>query len=324
MEKIYIKGDSEILKKMKFEEIIKNKKNPLEVIIPEDFDESNVYKLFTMMGMFATEKTCLIKNFEKLKDDQKKLIKKLLSIEDSTVSTLIITSRGKTGLSKSIKFDHIFEYKLPNPWEEDKWVKIIEDIAKKFDKNIDKNAAIRLIELAGKNDEYLYQEIKKLSIYSSETISFNDVNEISSSFSNPEYEDICYAISSKSFQIALKKIDELMEDPTFYPLTFLYYLFNYFLDMIKVVYNGEGKLKYTWNQVEKISNNSGVKKGRTKNFLGVNFKNDYIRRINHERIYDIQSIEEILIEIEKLDRRIKYGENFKIIITDLINYIKEK
>ncbi|MDY6894552.1 MAG: DNA polymerase III subunit delta, partial [Thermotogota bacterium] len=71
----------------------------------------------------------------------------------------------------------------------------------------------------------------------------------------------------------------------------------------------------------KISKESMVSTQRVASFLGFNFKNDKVKKINVEKIYSPNSFEKIIIDIEKLDRSLKTGGEPKVLFPKLFEEI---
>jgi DNA polymerase-3 subunit delta len=324
VETILILGDSKILKNKKIEEIIDNNKNAeLVRISSENYDDEVLDKTFTMGSLFAKEKTIIFSEFTEFKIPQQEKISRFLSKQKETfIGTVIIDAKRESKALSNIKFDKKFEFPLPLPWQDDLWIKFVKNISTMFGKNIDDETVYRLLELIGKNEELLYEEIRKVSIYTDkEKISYEEVKDILSSFPTITYEELCYSLAKKNFVQTLDKFTTLTNSPQFSPIALNSYLFNYYLDFLSVMLNTETKFSYSWPEISKISKDSEVSQQRVASFLGFNFKTDKERKINLKKLYTSASIENILLKIEEIDRLLKMGENPKVLFSNLFHYI---
>ncbi|BBE31906.1 DNA polymerase III subunit delta [Tepiditoga spiralis] len=313
MKKILIYGDSLIKKELIIKKFFTN--NNFEKLSKENYTFEKINTLLSTRGMFTKKKDILIENFDDFKTSQKKEITSLLNNEILTDGILIVSSKKEI---KNINFDEKKKAFLPKPWEEDKWIKFINELAEP--KKIKNEASEYLLSLLGNNDLYLYGEIKKLKIYSNEFITFNDVVEIGSNFSKSNLEDFFYYLSSKKINEVIKHFKNISNND-FDSIMFNSFAFKYFFDLYKVISFVEKKNKYTWPEVEKIKNETKVNSQRVRNFLGINFKNDKIKKINLVKLYEIKELRNILIEIEKIDRKLKIGADHRVIFLDFFEKV---
>ncbi|HOB16416.1 MAG TPA: hypothetical protein PK894_05555 [Defluviitoga sp.] len=327
METILILGDSKILKNKKIEEILNKHKNAeLIRISPENYDDELLDKIFTMGSLFAQEKIVVFFEFSEFKiHQQEKITKFLTKQKDSFIGTIIVDTKKESKSLTNIKFDKKFEFSLPSPWQDDLWLKFIKNISDMFGKSMDEEVAFRFLELVGKNEELLYEEIKKVSIYTeNEIINLVEVEEILSVFPAITYEELCYSLVKKDFSQTIDKFAVLANSPQFSPIALNSYLFTYFLDLLSVKLNTlstKNQPSYTWPEISKISKEAEVSQQRVANFLGFNFKTDKERKINISKIYDLKIIEQILLEIEEMDRILKLGGNSKVLFPKFFHNI---
>jgi DNA polymerase-3 subunit delta len=324
METILMLGDSKILKNKKIEEIIDNNKNAeLVRISSENYDDEVLDKTFTMGSLFAKEKTIIFSEFTEFKiPQQEKILKFLSKQKDAFIGTVIVDAKKESKSISNVKFDKKFDYPLPLPWQDDLWIKFVKNISTMFGKNIDDDTAYKFLELIGKSEELLYEEIRKVAIYiDKDKITYEEVKEILSVFPTTTYEELCYSLAKKDFVQTLDRFNGLTNSPQFSPIALNSYLFNYYLDFLFVVLNAETKPSYSWPEISKISKDSEVSQQRVANFLGFNFKTDKERKINLKKLYTTASIENILLKIEEIDRLLKMGENPKVLFSNLFHYI---
>ena len=322
MEKILLLGDSKVKKEIKIEEIFKNRENIEKIkITSETYSDEDINKHFSMLGLFFEKKMIVISGFNNLQLSQQERISNLISKSDSSLPiTVVLDVEKENKYLKNISFDEKYELILPLPWQEELWIKYIEEISSVFNKKIEKEAAVKLIELIGKKEELLYEEIKKLFIFSDNNIiSLKEVTDICSYFPTTSYEELCYDLARKKFSMAIEKFKSVINMPNFSPISLANYIFRYFLDLYAVILNTEKKLKYTWPEIMKISQKTEVSSQRVANFLGFSFKTDKGNKLNLQKMYDIEYLEKILIKIENLDRLLKIGENSKVLFVNFFD-----
>ncbi|MDK2945889.1 DNA polymerase III subunit delta [Geotoga petraea] len=320
MGRVLIVGNSEIKKRMEIESRIKNEYE-LHTITPENYSENSFLQIFQMGSMFSNQKMVVIKNFSKFKDKDREIIAENIMNKNSPVEELIITTEDEKELkSLKKKFDKNITAKLPAPWEKDNWRKFVREVLNKFNKKMENESIDYLLEILGQNDLFIYEEIQKLSIYTDEEfITSKDIQEITTHFSIPEFEDIGYTICLQKEGKAIEMMNELMEDPQFIAVKFIGFLSSYFYDLYKTMYVITGTKKYTWPNVERISKEIKVSKQRVRSFCGVTFSNDEITKVNIARLLTRKNVAKIIFNIEKLEREFKSVENQKV---PFIKFIK--
>lgn len=324
LKKIFLTGDSVVLKENFTEKLFLNYTGEKKIISEDNYNISELKNFFNTSGLFTGSKSLIVKNIENFKSKDAESIYNEIKQEHNNIDYILVISSEKkmSKSSEKAEFDEKHTFNLPPEWEENEWITFVKNISGFLNKNIEDEAIKYLLENKGKNDLFIYNELKKASVYaSSEKITLNDVIEISSDFSEYNLEEIFYEISSKKREKAFESIKKVFDSNNFIPVFFTSGIYKYFMDMYRVfVYSGN-KARYSWPLVKTISKESGVNTSRTRGFLGVTFSNDKIKKVNHEKIYDISGIKEIIIRTEEADMRIKSGDNPKIVITELVNYI---
>jgi len=324
LQKILILGNSNIQKRIRIEEIIK--KSPSAEIVtlsPENYVDEDVNNLFTMGSIFSTDRILVISDFDSFKIPYQEKISSLLKhYENAFEGTLILDIQKENKYLKEINFDRNIEATIPPPWKDALWIKMLKDLASKLNKQLSDETAEKIIQFVGKNEDLLYEEIKKLSIYSdTEIISLKDVEDVSTYFSTANYEELCYDLATKKLSNSLIKLQLMVKSSLFSPIGLANYLYKYFLDLYAVILNGERKTNYNWSEIVKISKESMVSRQRVASFLGFNFKNDKVKKINVEKLYSRTSIEKIIIDLEELDRSLKTGGEPKVLFPKLFEEI---
>ncbi|MGM0640256.1 MAG: DNA polymerase III subunit delta [Thermotogota bacterium] len=320
MNRILVHGNSEIKKRIEIDKR-KDENVELHIITPENYQESSFLNIFQVGSMFSNKKMVVIKNFDKFKDKDREVIAENISSENSPVETLIITTENEKELKNLKIFKNKISAKLPAPWEKDKWRNFVNDVLKEFNKNMDNNAIDYLLEVLGKNDLFIYEEIQKLSIYTNKDfITKNDIKEIVTHFSKPEQEDLAYMISCQNEEKALELMKNLLEDPQFIPIKFLFFLTTYFYDLYKAMTTISGTKKYSWPNVENLSKELKINKNRMRSFCGLTFSNDKIEKMNVARVLKRENVAEIIFNLELLDRELKSDTNNKFAF---IKFIKK-
>jgi len=318
MKKILIYGDSNIKKEMALKRFIDSDLDIVKILAIDKNAINNIKNNLFSNSLFGTKKILIINNFDKFnKKDQEEIIQIIKNVTSESIEKLIIISNGKIKYT----FDEIVECMLPKPWEEDKWNKYVKEIAGFFNKDIEDEAIHYILSIYGADDNYLFEEIKKLSIYSDSVIKKDDVKEIGFSYSNIDFEDFAYLLSSKRKEEVVEMAKTFLNSPDFNINFLLAYLFKYFFDLYRVIINVEVKKKFSWPEVQKISQVTNVSKMRVKKFLGVKFKNEKTFYANHALFYSRKEVMDIIIRLEEYDRLIKIGEKKEIILLNLIQDI---
>lgn len=321
MNRILVQGNSEIKKRIEIDKRIEENFE-LHIITPENYKENSFLNIFQVGSMFSNQKMVVIKNFDRFKDKDREIIAENISTENSPVEVLIITTENEKELKNLKVFDkkNKISAKLPAPWETDKWRNFVKDILKEFNKKMDNDSIDYLLKVLGKNDLFIYEEIQKLSTYTNEDfITQKDIKEIVTHFSKPEQEDIAYMISCQNEEKALELLKDLIDDPQFIPMKFLFFLTGYFYDLYKALTAISGTKKYSWPNVENLARELKINKNRMRSFCGLTFSNDKIEKINVARVLTRENAAVILFNLEKLDRELKSETNNKFA---LIKFIK--
>ncbi|PNR97762.1 DNA polymerase III subunit delta [Petrotoga olearia] len=324
MQKIFILGNSTIQKRIRIEEIIE--KSPSAEIVtlsPENYVDEDINNLFTMGSIFSTNRIIIISDFDSFKIPYQEKISTLLkNYENSFEGILILDSQKENKYLKEINFDKKIEAMVPPPWKDELWIGMVKDLAGKLNKQLSNETAEKIIQFVGKNEDLLYEEIKKLSIYSdTEIISIKDVEDVSTYFSTANYEELCYDLATKRLPHSLIKLQLMVKSSLFSPIALANYLYRYFLDLYAVILNTERKTTYNWSEIVKISKESMVSQQRVASFLGFNFKNEKVKKTNVEKLYSTSSIEKIIINLEELDRSLKIGGEPKVLFPKLFEEI---
>ncbi len=320
MKKILITGDSKLKIELNLNQYTSENIETI-YISKENISEEKLQNTFEMTGMFFSEKNVVVKDFSSINIKQKNMLLKYFEEDYTHIINLIIISEKESKELKKIKFDEKKIFELPKPWEEEKWENYIIEIADTINIKLEKDVPSYLLKILGKNDKYIYQELQKLSIYCDGKVTYNDVVEISLHIEKPELEDLCYYISTKNHKDTLELFNTLTAEKDFNYIGITSYMFNYYLDLYKVITFSQKEAKANWNTVKSISGKIKVSSTRVRGFLGVSFKNDSIKKVNHDRLYEKEEVQEILIEIEQIDRKIKVGETPKILFLNLFSKI---
>lgn len=319
MEKIIIYGDSNIRIEMALKSFYDNELENIKISPNSQNALNEIKNNLLSNSLFGNKKIVIIKDFNKFKKkEQEEILDLIKDIYSENVDKIIIISNSKI----KFKFDKEIQCMLPKPWEEEKWIDYIKEISKFFNKNIEDDAIRYILDVYGTNDNYLFEEIKKFSIYSDkDTITKKDIEEIGFAYINMDFEEFSYLLSSKRKEEALEIAKKYLSDTNFNIIFLLGYLFKYFFDLYRVIINIEQKKKYSWPEVQRISQITSVSKLRVKKFLGVKFKNEKRFYANHAMLYSKGAIMDIIIKIEEFDRMAKKGEKKEIILYSLIENI---
>jgi len=324
LQKILILGNSTIQKRIIIEEIINNAPSAeIVTLSPENYSDEDINNLFSMGSIFSKERIIIISDFDSFKIPfQEKISTLLKNYENAFEGTLVLNSQKESKYLKGINFERKIEAMIPPPWKDDLWIEMLKDLASKLNKQLSNETAEKIIQFVGKNEDLLYEEIKKLSIYSdTEIISLKDVDDVSTYFSTASYEELCYDLATKKLSNALTQLQSIIKSSSFSPIALANYLYKYFLDLYSVILNGERKTNYNWSEIIKISKESMVSQQRVASFLGFNFKNDKVKKVNVEKLFSPSSLEKIIIDLEELDRSLKIGSEPKVLFSTLFEKI---
>jgi DNA polymerase-3 subunit delta len=319
MEKIIIYGDSNIRMEMALKSFYDDELENIKISPSSQNALNEIKNNLLSNSLFGNKKIVIIKDFNKFKKkEQEEILNIIKDTQSDNVIKIIIISNSKI----KFKFDKEIQCMLPKPWEEDKWIEYIKEISNFFNKDIEDDAIRYILDVYGTNDNYLFEEIKKFSIYSNnDTITKNDIEEIGFAYINMDFEEFSYLLSSKRKEEVLEIAKKYLSDANFNIIFLLGYLFKYFFDLYRVIISIEQKKKYSWPEVQRISQITSVSKLRVKKFLGVKFKNEKRFYANHAMLYSKMDIMDIIIKIEEFDRMVKKGEKKEIILYSLIENI---
>ncbi|SHE28492.1 DNA polymerase III, delta subunit [Marinitoga hydrogenitolerans DSM 16785] len=318
MEKILIFGDSNIKKEMALKQLYEKELNIVKISPNSQNPINEIKNNMQSNSLFGDKKILIIKDFDKFnKKEQNEISKIIKEFYSDSIEKLIILSNTKV---KS-DFNKQIECNLPKPWEEKKWKDYVKEIASFFNSEIQDDAIQYILEMYGNNDNYLFEEIRKMSIYSNGFIKKEDVKEIGFSYVNIDFEKFSYLLSSKRKEEVLEVAKNLLSSQDFNIIFLLGYLFKYFFDLYRVIISVEQKKKFSWPEVQKISQVTNVSKMRVKKFLGVKFKNEKDFYANHTLFYSKKDIMNIIIKLEEYDKMAKSGEKTDLILMNLIQNI---
>ncbi|NUU96546.1 hypothetical protein XO10_09900 [Marinitoga sp. 1135] len=319
MRRILIYGDSEIKKSIEIKNYLIEDAEVVKIDNSvQDAVEILKHNLFSN-SLFGGKKVLIINNIDKFKKKEFTEITKLLSqVSSESIENIIITASSKV----KVEVEEKKECNLPKPWEEDKWIEFIKELAEDLKCKFENDETIKyILDIYGYTDTILYEEMKKISIYSEGIITKEAINEIGFAAVNVNFEEFAYMLSTKRCDEVINMAKNFSQMHDFNIVSFISYIFRYFFDLYRVIINIEPKKRFSWPEVQKISQISGVNKMRVKKFLGVKFKNETQFYANHSVLYSKKDIMDIIIKLEEMDRKAKLGEKQEILIFDLISYI---
>ncbi|ABR31006.1 DNA polymerase III subunit delta [Thermosipho melanesiensis] len=309
MPKINLYGDSEVLKE-KFVKKIRSKTNGEYIRVYPGYDVKIIFEKLSNLGLFSKNVIVDVIDFDKFKSSERS---KILEINVSSENYLILRTQSK--VKKKMEGLDIREFKLPNPWEEDKWGKLIEEFLSEEGIKLDGLAKF-LFENVGPNDIAIYNEILKLKVFKDD-LSLQLAKELVHKYTVSKLDDFCFMVSKRE-KDALAYLKEIVRDYEF-PVI-VYALSNHFITLYKLINFVEVKSRFSWPEILKISKQLKLSSSKVARFLGFKFKNQKFNPKNHLLLYNLKCVENLIKKLYYLDRAVKMG---KLVEVELIDFIKE-
>ncbi|MFN6991811.1 MAG: hypothetical protein ACK4MM_03695, partial [Fervidobacterium sp.] len=95
------------------------------------------------------------------------------------------------------------------------------------------------------------------------------------------------------------------------------------IDLFNILTYVKYENHYEWPKVTEIAKKLSIPTPIVGRFLGFKFKNSKYAPVNHLSIYNPRKVREILLELYKIDREVKEGGNAKLLVLELLDFIKK-
>ncbi|ANQ54076.1 DNA polymerase III subunit delta [Thermosipho sp. 1063] len=299
-------GNSDLMKE-KYVESLKDRVKSEYIRIYPGYDIPVVIEKLSNLGLFSENVIVDIIDFDKFKTSERK---KILELNVSDKDFLILRTQNKI---KGLKVE---EFKLPNVWEEEKWKKLISKFLVDEGLKNDEELINLLFENVGPNEYAIYNEIKKLKVFGKD-LSIELAKDLIHKYTTSKLDDFCFMISEKRKEV-FKCVKEITKDYEFPKI--VYSLANHFISLYKLAIYANGKVRFSWPEISKISRELKVSSSKIARFVGFKFKNQRFEPVNHLITYDLDKIEAIIKRLYFLDRAVKTGG---VVDVELLNFIKE-
>ncbi len=311
---LVLAGESELSKDKRASEIKSEFGGEYIRIHPEDSDKLSLISSYTRnLGMFSKRVVLDILDFDSWKSKEKK---ELISMVKSMPNEVFLIIRSK----KPMKGIESEEFPLPKPWERDKWLKIVREKFVSSGLKISDETAEYFLDLVGTDEYRIESEIEKLSLYCSEEVSIDDVNEITYRSTHAAIDDLCFSISERKYDEAHKVLSDVLmvSDPVMVVAS----IAKHFEDLFRLKLMAKEKEKYSWPDVSKYSKDLKIPLPKAARLLGFKFKGWKNAPFNHLKNYSKEELADILKKIYVLDRSVKSEGNPKAHIHSFIDSLR--
>lgn len=290
-----LKGDSEVLKRLFIEEKTKSH----VVLWPQDDDKlEKLKRLFSSNSLFGGIEAIRIIDFDKWKKPEKELVIDLLKRIQIKSDVFLEADQTYDLECKTLNFA------LPQPWKPRDWYAHIDRIARKLGVVIEKRAISTLFQNTGPDEMLIYSELKKLKSLG-KTITHEDVL---------KYSFVSNKMTLES--LAIKAITG-QHDGLFEKLENLDVNFSVFLSVITGILIAIGRLKEefpdsrtpSWKEILSLSKTTGIKTGRVARLVGFSFSGSNETPVNTLNLFSFKKLNWALIELQKLDEKLKTGNS---------------
>jgi len=260
-------------------------------------------------SIFQDKIIIFIKNLDSLKKTQKgKLLKLLSTMKNSDEFEIFIDSES------SIKVFETVDLSLPKPWKTEEWLKLIQEISLGSSLNLNNEALELILEKTGPNYDRIYQEVKKLSIYSlDKDPQLGEIENLVHDYNNLVLDDLMFAISSgdmEALNIILSSIFKSFDHQLV-----LYSLVEHFINLFKVLCTvDDSKESHSWKDIMELSKKIALSTSKIARFLGFNFKSQKTKNINHLKLYNLEKLSVTLEKVIDIQREFRSVESSEVVL----------
>lgn len=231
----------------------------------------------------------------------------LIAACKETSSDVLVVSKRADVLRKFGKFEDLSN---PKPWDFNGWIKIISEMAETFSVVLENEVKVEILKRVGQNVDILAQEIKKLSLVSQKP-SLKDVKEMVVTHTGPDLFEF-----TRIFMERKAKAIELLKEviPTLHPLIVVRILEKQLMLLAQMA--TQEKRDYSWDDVKEVAKGFRVSSFQIAELVG--FPLGGKKKKNFLKLWDFESIVNLLKDIQKVELSIKKGENANFFLAELV------
>jgi len=295
-------GDDTVRKKLY---LLKN----FGVIVPIWYDEKDrISRARELMGTGAmfneAEKAIVFRELDKWsKKDLKKLRQIVEEMKSEKLNIVLDVQDEKRLKEHGFPVDEKHEFRLPKPWEDEKWIRETQELAEELGIHVNTETARVLLNRLGQSKELIYAELYKLSVEKTGEIREEDIFEFTPILKPEGLENFLEMVGRRSRQVVEVLKEILASVEVSLVISGLYSMFRDLLILKLHFPQGE---KVNWKVVKKLSTDLKMSTGKVAKFLGFKFKGSS-SAVNILDLWEIKEIERALVELQKLEQGIKDG-----------------
>ncbi|MEJ5256715.1 MAG: DNA polymerase III subunit delta [Fervidobacterium sp.] len=316
---IYLTGDSELKKEFYVKNYISGKDIHYRRIYADDTDKISELKYASQsVGLFSNSKVYDLVDFDEWSKSEKNEFMNI-SFSNEQVTVFVRTQK----VSKDIEGGQVVVLEKPKDWEEEKWIELILQTAKELNIICNKEVAQEIYNLVGSDEFGILTELEKLKTYSNDEVSIEDVDEIVYKRTISRLDEFLFAISERKYSKALELLNDIVSE--YDAVVISYALAKHFIDLFDIIANLHRKQsEYSWPEISKLAKETEIASPKVARFLGFRFKNSKNPPFNHVLYYTAKSVLNLINRIYLLDRRVKLGDDIKVLLSELISELKQE
>ncbi|WP_448376754.1 DNA polymerase III subunit delta [Fervidobacterium sp.] len=317
---IYLIGDSELGKELYIREYLKGRDVEYHKLFADDDVKIQELKnAASSLGLFSNSKVYDLVDFDEWNKAEKNDFN-TLDLSANWLTVFVRTQKAGKDITKVDEKIEILNFEKPKEWEEEKWIKFIIDIANNLGITCDFHIAQSIFKFTGPDEYAILTELEKLHIYSDNHPTLSDVEQIVYKRTISKLDELGFAISEKKFNLAREFAAEISEE--YEPVVIMYAVAKHFIDLFNILVYSPKKSTYNWPDISKIAKDSGIPSPKVARFLGFKFKDSKTNPVNHTLIYKLKEVREIIEYLYTLDRRIKLGDDLRLILNIFITALE--
>jgi len=280
-----------------------------DVIVSIWSDEKDrISKARELMGtgtMFnEAEKAIVFRELDKWsKKDLKKLRQIVEEMKLEKLNIVLDVQDEKRLKGHDFHVDEKHEFRLPKPWEDERWIRETQELAEELGTHVNTETARALLNRLGQNKELIYAELCKLSMEKTGEIREEDIFELTPILKPEGLENFLEMVGKRSRQA----VEVLKEIPASVEVSLVISgLYSMFKDLLTLKLHFPQGEKVNWKIVKKLSTDLKISTGKVAKFLGFKFKSSS-SAVNILDLWGIKEIERVLVELQRLEQGIKDG-----------------
>jgi DNA polymerase III delta subunit len=282
----------------------KFEKRWLVEIEPSDSMKLSKLENFLFSYNMMEKPVVLVKSVEKWgKEDLKWLVEAVKETEAD-----VVISACKPEVLK--KFGKIDDLSTPKPWESEKWIEKIKNVASYYSVDVNDEVAKEIFARVGTDVDMIAKEMEKLNVVSDHP-SVEDVKEMVPLYAKADLFEFVYLVLSKNV-LALQMMKKLLSDT--HPLVILRNLENTATLLAQLLLMK--KREYSWNEIKEVSKQLGVRTPQIADLVG--FSLGKKKRKNLLKIIELGELIRFLEETQDVEVEIKNGGESNFLLLNLI------